>query len=405
MNTVEKVTTGFSQSGLAGIERMMEQYVSAGKSAGMLTLVNRYGKTAQLSCRGYADIASATPILEDSVFRIYSMTKPITSVALMSLMERGHFELDDAARRWIPALGRLEVEQQGRINSDITIRQLLTHTAGFSYGLEPDRYAVDKLYAEVWRKRNQDQTLEQIMQTLLEFPLLAQPGTLWRYSIATDVCGYLVELISGMPFADYLQQMIFDPLGMVDTAFEVPAEKIDRFATLYGYTPDDPLAQLETMANSPYISALSGIPVRLHSGGAGLTSTAADYLRFARMMLARGELEGCRILQADTVAQMTSNQVAAELLPLSFNGVAPGPFSGYGFGLGYAINVDPANTAAAGSRGDFGWGGMADTYCWVDPEKELVAILMQQYLPSLHHAGRRDFRNVVYQALDDNPDA
>ena len=266
------------------------------------------------------------------------MTKPITSVALMTLMEQGRLELDDAAKRWIPALAELEVYGQGKIESDITIRQLLTHTAGFSYGFEPDKHPVDELYAEVWRGRIQDQTLEQLMQTLLGFPLIAQPGSLWHYSIATDICGYLVELISGMPLADYLQKVIFEPLQMVDTGFEVPASKIERFATLYGYTENDALAQLETNDKSPFISAISGIPVRLHSGGGGLVSTAPDYFRFAQMMLNRGELGGHRIIKPETVALMTRNHVAQELLPLSFNGVAPGEFSGYGFGLGYCIN-------------------------------------------------------------------
>ena len=295
------------------------------------------------------------------------------------------------------------VSRHGQIvqQSDITIRQLLTHTAGFSYGFEPDKYPVDRLYAKIWRERIQDQSMEQLLHTLLEFPLVAQPGTLWHYSIATDICGYLVELISDMPFADYLQQVIFDPLGMVDTAFEVSADKIDRFATLYGYREDDPLAQLEHNDSSPFISAISGVPVRLHSGGGGLTSTAGDYWRFAQMMLNRGQLEGQRIVKTETVDLMTRNHLPEDLLPLDFNGVARGDFSGYGFGLGYCINMDPDNTAAAGSRGDFGWGGMADTYCWVDPAQQLVAILMQQYLPSLHHPGRRDFRNAVYRALED----
>jgi CubicO group peptidase (beta-lactamase class C family) len=399
IKTTISTPSGFSAAGLAGIEQMMASYIVAGKSAGILTLVSRHGKIEQLCCRGHADIASATALREDTIFRIYSMTKPITSVALMSLMEEGRFELDDAAKRWIPALGNLEVYAQGKIESAITIRQLLTHTAGFSYGFEPDKYPVDELYAEVWRNRIQDQTLEQLMRTLLRLPLLAQPGSLWHYSIATDICGYLVELISGMPLGDYLQKVIFDPLQMVDTGFEVPAGKIERFATLYGYTENDALAQLETNDKSPFISAISGIPVRLHSGGGGLVSTAPDYLRFAQMMLNRGELEGRRIIKPETVALMTRNHVAEKLLPLSFNGIAPGQFSGYGFGLGYCINMDPANTGAAGSRGDFGWGGMADTYCWVDPQQQMIAILMQQYLPSLHHAGRRDFREAVYRAL------
>ena len=392
-------SSGFSRAGLADIENLMRDYVATGKSAGMLTLVSRGGEVAQLACHGHADIASGRPIQPDTIFRIYSMTKPITSVALMTLMEQGHFELDAAAKRWIPALANLEVYQQGKIESDITIRQLLTHTAGFSYGFRPDIFPVDELYARVWRGRLQDQTIEQLLQTVFEFPLVAQPGTLWNYSIATDICGYLIEVISGMPLADYLQRTIFDPLEMIDTAFEVSADKIERFATLYGYREDDPLAQLETNDSSPFISALSGIPVKLHSGGGGLTSTASDYWRFAQMMLNRGELNGHRIIEAETVALMTRNHLPENLLPLSFNGVAAGDFSGYGFGLGYCINMDPANTAAAGSRGDFAWGGMADTYCWVDPEQQLVAILLQQYLPSLHHAGRKDFRNAVYRAL------
>ncbi len=389
----------FSDEGSARIDQLMRDYVSSGKSAGMLTLVYHQGEVAHLSCHGYADIESARPLQTDSIFRIYSMTKPITSVALMTLMEQGRFELDDAAKRWIPALGKLEVEHQGAIESDITMRQLLTHTAGFSYGFEPEQYSIDKLYARIWRQRLQDQRMEQLIPQLLELPLMYQPGSRWRYSIATDICGYLVELMSDMPLADFLQQTIFEPLGLTDTAFEVSADKIERFATLYGYTEDDPLAQLERNESSPFISAISGIPVRLHSGGGGLTSTAADYLRFARMMLNRGELDGRRILKPETVALMTRNHLPAELLPIAFNGVARGPYKGYGFGLGYCVTIDPADTAAAGSLGDFGWGGMADTYCWVDPQQQLIGILMQQYLPSMHHAGRQEFRDCVYQAL------
>ena len=391
--------SAFGDAGLERIEDWMQGYVDSGKSAGMLSLIFRRGEVAQLACHGFADIASARPIRPDTIFRIYSMTKPITSAALMSLMEKGLFELDDAAKRWIPSLADMEVYQQGPIESDITIRQLLTHTAGFSYGFRPDEIPLDRLYAKIWRQRMQDQTLQQLMQSLLELPLLAQPGSLWHYSIATDICGYLVELMSDMPLADYLQKTFFDPLGMEDTAFEVSADKIERFATLYGYTPDEPMAQLEHNASSPFISAISGIPVRLHSGGGGLTSTARDYLRFAQMMLNRGELDGRRILKNETVALMTRNHLPRHLLPLAFNGVAPGAFRGYGFGLGYCINIDPADTAAAGSLGDFAWGGLADTYCWVDPQQQLIGILMQQYMPSLHHPGRREFRDLVYGAL------
>ena len=382
-----------------GVEALLDDYVSNGKSAGMLSLISRDGEIIHRCCRGHADIESGRPLGEDSLFRIYSMTKPITSVALLQLMEQGYFELDDAARRWIPALGKLEVYDGKRLESDITFRQLLTHTAGFSYGLTPEGHPVDELYAEVWRGGIHHLTLEQLMATLLEFPLVAQPGSRWHYSIATDICGYLVERIADQPFGDYLKQRILQPLGMQDTNFEVPADKTDRFATLYGQTEEDPLAPLESASDSPFVPACSGVPVKLHSGGGGLVSTAADYWRFAQMMLNRGELDGQRIVAADTVRLMTRNHLPEALLPLSFNGIVKEDYRGYGFGLGYCINLDPTQTAAAGSRGDYGWGGMADTYCWVDPAERLVGILMQQYLPSLRHPGRRDFRDAVYAAL------
>jgi len=385
----------------AGVEAFAERYVAEGKSAGMLTLVSRHGEVVHRHWTGYADIESRMPIGEDTIFRIYSMTKPLTSVALMQFVERGQCALDDPASRWIPALGKLEVYDDGPLQGEITIRRLLTHTAGFSYGFEPDKYAVDKLYAAIWQQGIQHRSLEDLMGSLLELPLLAQPGALWHYSIATDVCGYLVEKLADMPFGDYLRSRIIEPLGMVDTDFEVSAERAGRFATLYGPNEQGSLTTLETPERSPFVPSLSGVPVRLHSGGGGLVSTAPDYLRFAQMMLNGGELDGRRYLAPETVALMTSNQVDERLLPLAFNGVAAGEYPGYGFGLGYCVTIDPSRTAAAGSRGDFGWGGMADTYCWIDPAEQLIGILMQQHLPSLVHAGRKDFRDAVYAAIRD----
>ena len=390
---------GSREVDFSGVEAMVKGYVEAGKTAGMLTLVSRGGEVVHRYRAGFADIAAQKPIREDTIFRIYSMTKPLTSVALMQLVERGLLALDDAAKRWIPALGRLEVYEQGALEADITVRQLLTHTAGFSYGFEPDKHPVDALYAEVWQAGIQQRSLEELMASLLQFPLLAQPGTLWHYSIATDICGYLVELLADMPFGDYLQAQILDPLEMVDTGFEVSADRVERLSTLYGPTEDNPLSALETSDRSPFVPSLSGVPVRLHSGGGGLVSTAPDYWRFAQMMLNRGELGGRRIIAPETVDLMTRNHVDTSLLPLAFNGIAAGEYRGYGFGLGYCVTMDPSQTAAAGSRGDFGWGGMADTYCWVDPAEDLVGILMQQYLPSLVQAGRKDFRDAVYASI------
>ena len=373
----------------------MRRYVAEHRTAGMVTLVSRGGRLLHFDCHGRADIAADRAVTRDTIFRIYSMTKPITSAALMLQVEQGKVRLDDAAKRWLPALGNLEVDGDGPLTRDITLRHLLTHTAGFSYGFDPDNIAVDRHYAEIWRRPFHALTLAQLMEQLLELPLMAQPGERWHYSIATDICGYLVELMTDMPLADYLQQTFFTPLGMDDTGFVVPADKQVRFATLYGQRNDDPLAQLEFPDNSPYIESEQSTP-RLHSGGGGLVSTAEDYWRFAQMMLNRGEFDGRRYLAAETIASMTRNQLDPALLPLTFNGVAPEPHSGYGFGLGYCVTIDTKQTAAAGSAGDFGWGGLADTYCWIDPARDLVAILMQQFMPSLHHPGRREFRDAVY---------
>ena len=394
---------GLDSDRLRRIDDMMERYVTEGKTAGLLTLVSRNGENAHLASHGYMDLAAQTPMSTDTIFRIYSMTKPITSVALMTLLEAGKFQLDDAAHRWIPALGTLRVYRPGGelepLERDITIRQLLTHTAGFSYGFEPDTSPVDKMYVEKWLGFNSEKTLSESLADLFELPLVAQPGSRWHYSIATDICGYLVELMSDMPLGDYLQKTIFSPLGMTDTAFEVPTDKLARFATLYGWTQENPLAVIEEPRSSPFIPPATRNSVPLQSGGAGLVSTAGDYWRFAQMMLSGGEIGGKRILGRKTAEWMTMNHLPGDLLPLSFNGVVPDRSNAYGFGLGYCVNIDAAGAGTLGSLGDFGWGGLADTYCWVDPKEQLVGILMQQYSPSLTHPGRRDFRNLVYQAL------
>ncbi len=378
----------------------MQEYVDSGKTAGMVTQVSQRGKIVHQQTCGFQDIASKTPMSSDTLFRIYSMTKPITSVALMSLFERGHFELDDPAYRWIPALKELKVfrseNKQEALESHITIRQLLTHTAGFSYGFDPENQPVDKLYSGVWETLRQDPPLSELMAMVFDLPLLDQPGHRWQYSISTDICGYLIELMSDMPFGDYLQQTIFDPLNMTDTAFEVSRNKINRYATLYGVKQDEPLAVLESTSNSAFIPSVFKEKVNLQSGGGGLISSTRDYWQFAQMMLNKGELNGARILKPETVELMTQNHISEKLFPLSFNGIVPDVVDGYGFGLGYCINM---GADQIGSIGDFGWGGMADTYCWIDPQEDIIGILMQQFMPSLTHSGRLDFRRAVYSTL------
>ncbi len=369
----------------------------------MVALVSRKGKIVHLSTNGYMDIADQTPMRLDTIFRIYSMTKAITSVALMTLFEQGKFQIDAAAYHWIPEIKTLRVYREGgkleELEHDITIRHLLTHTAGFSYGFEPHTHPIDKLYKQVWRTIDSEKTLSDLMESTLQLPLIAQPGNLWHYSIATDICGYLVELMSDMPFGDYLKQNIIDPLEMVDTAFEVPPEKLERFATLYGWTEKDALAVLETSMSSPFIPPAKMKSVAMQSGGGGLVSTASDYWRFSQMMLNGGELDNVRIIGRKTVDWMTMNQIPSKLLPIAYNGIVPEPSMAYGFSFGYCVNIDPANAGTLGSRGDYGWGGMADTHCWVDPKEALIGILMQQYSPSLTYASYQDFRNAVYQAL------
>lgn len=382
---------------------MLQRYVDEGRAAGMQALVARHGRVACFTSAGFQNIKSKTPITDDTIFRIFSMTKPITSIALMSLLEQGKCHLDDAAARWIPALDSLKVyTQEGAyedLSAPITIRQLLTHTAGFSYGFDPDNCAVDALYANLWKASSTQKNLTDLLDEIFELPLIAQPGTRWQYSVATDVCARLVELMSDMPFGDYLRETIFDPLAMHDTAFEVPREKRHRLATLYGWTQDDPLAELEIARRSVFIPPVPEERAVLQSGGAGLLSTSADYLRFAQMVLNGGTLDGARIVSRKTVEWMIRNHVPQNMLPLAFNGIVPEQNSAYGFGLGFCVNTDAARAGTLGSTGDFGWGGLADTYCWVDPKESLIGILMQQYVPSLWHPGRRDFRNAVYQSL------
>ena len=385
----------------SAVTEFVHSYVHSGKCAGMQVLVSIKGDTKIKLEQGCLDKENNRPLREDSIFRIYSMTKPVTSVAIMQLMEKQELALDDPAKKWIPKIARLKVHKQGPLVNDITIRQLLTHTAGFSYGFYPEEIEIDQDYQVLWKNKSQFNSLDSIIDAALDIPLLAQPGTMWHYSIATDICGHLVELISGQTLEDYFQEHIFSPLGMSDTAFWISEDKLDRFTMLYGVDENQQLVPAESRQTSPFIPSHSKESLRWCSGGGGLVSTASDYWRFAQMMLNQGELDGAKILSPHSVQQMTQNQVSQELLPLSFNGIARGEYSSYGFGLGYGITMNTEDIAASGSIGDFGWGGLADTYCWIDPQNELVAILMQQVMPSLHFNGRRDFRNAVYKDLEE----
>lgn len=373
----------------------MQRYIDQRKLAGIATLVARRGRVVHFERFGLQDIEANEPIQLDTIFRIYSMTKPITSVALMMLYEQGLFHLTDPVSKFIPGFKKVKVLVNGLELADpardITIHDLLTHTAGLSYG-DDEETQVDQLYrqADLFRA---DITLEEMIRRLTDLPLAHQPGQVWHYSVATDVLGYLVELISGMSLDDFFEQNIFQPLGMADTSFSVPPERIDRFATLYGPTEDGALEVLDRPATSEWLA-----PVSLYSGGHGLVSTAADYLRFAQMVLNKGELHGVRLLGPRTIGLMTTNHLPPALLPIAM-GDAQMP--GIGFGLGFSVMMDVARSGMMGSVGLHGWGGYASTHFWVDPQERLVGVLMLQLLPSRTYPTTEDFRTLVYQALID----
>ena len=321
---VEKL--GLSTERLTRINEYMERYVAEGKIAGFVTLVARHGEIAYLDKYGYQDIASHTPIELDTIFRIYSMSKPITSVAFRMLFERGLVRLEDPLSKFIPEFKKTKVYgKDGKLVDlirEITVHDLLVHTAGLSYGgIEETKIPVDALYdkADLF---NPNIDLMEMVRRIANLPLAYQPGTVWHYSVATDVVGRLIELIADTPLPDYLEEKIFRPLGMVDTAFSVTPEKVERFSKLYGKSSKSDLAVLDDALGGNYFK------VKLFLGGSGLVSTMPDYYRFAQMVLNQGELDGVRLLGTKTMELMTCNHLPEELLPISMGY----PWVGFGFG-------------------------------------------------------------------------
>lgn len=377
---------GMSAARLDRIAPAMQRWVDDGKIPCALTMIAREGKLVYFEKVGMQDIASATPIEFGTIFRIYSMTKPITSVAVMMLYEAGHFQLTTPISEFIPAFKDMKVYANHGdaiidAEREMTIKHLLTHTSGLIYGgdwVHPinDRYREATFFAG---------DLEHMVNELGKIPLLHHPGDAWNYGMSTDVLGYLVEVVSGMPFAEFLKNRIFEPLGMVDTDFSVPAAKADRYATVYEPTEDGGIQVLE---NPP----VSKDPLSFfHAGGAGLQSTAADYLRFCQMMLNAGELYGTRLLGRKTVELIRMNHISEDWQPLWR--------SGCGFGLGFAVVTDVAETHSLGSVGTYSWGGLASTTFWIDPMEDLIGIFMTQLIgDSPFHA---QFRVLTYQAIVD----
>ncbi|RKU29975.1 serine hydrolase [Candidatus Poribacteria bacterium] len=377
---------GMSTARLERIKPVMQEWVDYGKIPGALTMIAREGRLVHFEKVGHQDIASEKPIEFDTIFRIYSMTKPITSVAVMMLYEEGLFQLNSPVSEFIPEFKDMKsYANHGDAIVDtereMTIKHLLTHTAGLIYGGEWDHPINQRYYEADFYGGD----LKHMAKELGDIPLLHQPGDAWNYGMSTDVLGYLVEVVSGMPFAEFLKTRIFEPLGMVDTDFSVPDNKASRYATLYEPTEDGGIKVLED-------APVSSGPLSFHhSGGAGLLSTAADYLRFCQMMLNDGELDGVRLLGRKTVELITINHISNNWQPLERTGC--------GFGLGFAVVTDLADTHTLGSVGTYSWGGLASTTFWIDPMEELIAILMTQLIgDSPFHA---QFRVLTYQSIID----
>ena len=395
----DPTSLGLAPERLARIDGWMDELVSGGRLPGISVLVARRGRVAYRRCTGLADIAGHQPMADDTIVRIYSMTKPLTSVAVMMLYEEGRFQLDDPVSRFLPAFAHQRVYVGGSRGSvetvpaerDITVRDLLTHTSGLTYGWM-ESSPVDALYrAHKIELQDSDATLGEMVDAAAAMPLLAQPGTAWNYSIATDVLGHFVAVVSGQSFDSFLADRVLGPLGMTDTSFRVPADKLGRFAACYGPgltlidPPDGRFARSRAIA----------------SGGGGLCSTAGDYMRFCQMMLNRGELDGVRLLGRKTVELMTMNHLRGDMGDMGQKRFSESSYEGIGFGLGFSVMLDPARAQIMGSSGEYAWGGAASTAFWIDPAEDMAVIMLTQLMPSSTYPIRRELRVLTYQAIVD----
>jgi CubicO group peptidase (beta-lactamase class C family) len=412
-------TVGLSSARLKRLDEVMKRrYVDAGYLPGLLTYVYRKGKLAHTGLCGHMDLERGTKMREDAIFRIYSMSKPITAVALMMLVEEGQIGLDDPVHTHIPAWKDFGVYATGTappqpdmppgfmttpVQRPMKVIDLATHTAGLTYG-NTMRTGVDAAYRRA--KIVDRQTpggLTGMIEQLAKIPLDFSPGTAWNYSVAIDVLGYLVEKLSGMSFGEFLRTRLFEPLGMHDTAFYTPEDKIKRFASCY--QPGDGGDGLKVQDDGQD-SAAYARPPKLESGGGGLVSTAHDYLRFCRMMLNGGTLDGVQILSPKTVALFSLNYLPdnRQIVDMAFPGsFSESGYAGVGFSLGCGVNIDVAKTRLPGSLGEYFWGGAAATAFWIDPKEELTVVFMTQVMGSPVRLNlRRDLRTLVYSAMTES---
>lgn len=423
MDIVKPESVGLCSERLGRVNAWLQAQVSGGRLAGASVLIGRRGQVAFFEATGLADLDTGASFARDTIVRIYSMTKPVTSVAAMMLYEEGCFQLDDPVHKYLPEFKDVRVWQGGSapidatdpVEKPITIANLMTHTSGLTYGFMQTN-VVDAAY----RKENIEfpgsgGTLEALVQRLARLPLICQPGSAWNYSVSTDVLGRLVEVWSGQSLQAFFQSRILEPLDMVDAGFHVRAENQSRFASLYAPKSGGDLSSVSKGPQIP-LEERGGLklqesaqssrflkPAELYSGGGGLTASMRDYERFCQMLMRGGELNGVQLLSPKTIEYMRVNH-----LPDNRDMAAMGQpvwsetsYDGIGFGLGFAVVIDPVKASIITSPGEHHWGGAASTFFWLDPEEELFTIFLTQLMPSSTYPIRRELRTRVYQSIID----
>ncbi|MGK3202671.1 serine hydrolase domain-containing protein [Amycolatopsis sp. MEPSY49] len=400
---VDPAEAGFDADRLSRIDAHFDRYVENGRLPGWLAVVSRHGRIVHLGSGGYSDVEAGTPVETDTLWRIFSMTKPITSVAAMMLAEEGLLELDDPISRWLPEFASPRVYVKGSALAPLTepavapirVWHLLTHTAGLTYGFHHG-HPVDAIYRSAGFEWGTPPGLDlaACSERWASLPLVFQPGAEWNYSVATDVLGRLVEVVSGLPLDEFFASRIFTPLGMTDTGFV--ASSPSRLAALYVPSADG-------LVRNDAFGRLGQSRPDCLSGGGGLVSSAADYWRFTEMLLRGGALDDVRLLSPRTVSLMASNHLPGHVDLEQFGRplFAEMPFDGHGFGLGFSVLEDPVKARTLSSAGEFAWGGAASTAFWVDPDEDLTVGFYTQLLPSSTYRLRSQLRQLVYQALVD----
>ncbi len=384
-----------SELQLSRLDASMQGAIDNGHLNGIQVLLARRNKPFHFASFGWQDKANDVPMADDTIFRIYSMTKPIVSVATMMLFEAGRLQIADPVGEYLPAFHNLKVyvdeNTTANLERPVLVRDLLMHTAGLTYGFD-ESHPVDRMYADA-HVLDRQLTPEEALDRLCRIPLVFQPGAQWRYSIATDVLGWVVSAVTGKTLGESLNEMIFEPLGMKDTRFQVPEKDLGRLSINY---QTNHYGRLEPMPRPDRDPVVTG--VKTESGGGGLAGTTADYLRFAQMLLNEGTLDGVRLLGPRTVRYMATDHLKKGM---EVFGNMDGGYGAYGFGLGFRVLKSPGRHRHLSGVGEYGWAGAANTYFWIDPNADLLGIFMSQLMPSGLHDVARMFQSQAYAALND----